>query len=288
MSSTFLNQQTKLVQNASIISTEDDYEYFSDSSLSSSDIGFNLEDIESEFDAELEEEFTIETPKTPIQNINCINKNNVLILIDWDDTIFPTSACRSVSELGNKKPLDIELVHKMCLIVYESLLLMIRLYGSSNIYIVSNADKLWIEKCLNQLSYGYFINIYHLISLYNIQIISSKNKFSHQYPNDSYKWKQLTFEYLVKKHYNKYNVNTVVSIGDSEHEYIASKCVINRLNSNNNKILLHRIKLLKNPSLTQLIEQYELIKKITYLFQSETNEIDIDYFREMKYYKNIK
>eukprot|EP01083_Nonionella_stella_P239960 839305_1 len=139
MSSTFLNQQTKLVQNASIISTEDDYEYFSDSSLSSSDIGFNLEDIESEFDAELEEEFTIETPKTPIQNINCINKNNVLILIDWDDTIFPTSACRSVSELGNKKPLDIELVHKMCLIVYESLLLMIRLYGSSNIYIVSNA-----------------------------------------------------------------------------------------------------------------------------------------------------
>ncbi len=151
----------------------------------------------------------------------------------------------------------------MCLIVYETLLLMIRLYSSNNIYIVSNADKLWIEKCLNQLSYGYFINIYHLISLYNIQIISSKNKFQNRYPNDSYKWKQLTFEYLVKKHlkYNKYNTNTVVSIGDSEHEYIDSERVINRLNNTTiKKILLHRVKLLKNASLAELIEQYQLIK----------------------------
>eukprot|EP00484_Ammonia_sp_Unknown_P030306 CAMPEP_0197034136 /NCGR_PEP_ID=MMETSP1384-20130603/12332_1 /TAXON_ID=29189 /ORGANISM="Ammonia sp." /LENGTH=417 /DNA_ID=CAMNT_0042464021 /DNA_START=103 /DNA_END=1356 /DNA_ORIENTATION=+ len=236
------------------------------------------------------------------------HRDRTLVIFDWDDTLHPTSA---LNESGCK--LDMEEVRKFCLFVYETLLTMIRLYGSSNIYIVSNADKLWIEKCLNQLSGGYFVNIYHLISLYDIQIISAKNEFSSRYPNDSTKWKQLAFEHLVKEHYLKYNQKlylhhienqhndsclqkkakqfSVVCIGDSQHEYIASKRVIHRLNAekpDEKKILLHRIKLLQNPSLKQLIEQYSLIKKIAYLFKSEIEEIDIDYAREMKYYHKHK
>lgn len=181
---------------------------------------------------------------------------------------------------------------------------MIRLYGASNIYIVSNADKLWIEQCLKKLSSGYFVNIYHLIQLYKIQIISAKNQFSKMYPNNQRIWKQLTFEYLVKKHYAMYNILyrhqsnkhfSVVSIGDSEHEYIASKVVINRLNGANGststrkkKILLHRVKLLENPSMAQLVEQYTLIKKVASFFMTEVQEIDIDYKREMINYRRNK
>ena len=239
--------------------------------------------------------------------------DRTLVILDWDDTLHPTSACQSGSKL------DIELIRKFCLSVYETLLTMIRLYGSSNIYIVSNADKLWIEKCLNKLSGGYFVNIYHLISLYQIQIISAKNQFSGQFPGDSTFWKEMVLKQLVEKHHTKYVQNEnklitknknenennndndndgdrnkqfcVVSIGDSHHEYIASKRVINRLNKNiknNKKIILHRIKLLQNPTLKQLIQQYSLIKNISYLFKSEINEINIDYAKEMNKFFHFK
>merc|ERR1719361_746077 len=220
--------------------------------------------------------------------------NQTLIIFDWDDTLHPTSQLRRQSGSA----LDIDSVRSFCLSVYETLLRMIRLYGANNIYIVSNADKLWIQRCLQKLSSGYFVNIYHLIQLYNIQIISAKNQFSKQYPNNQRIWKQLTFEYLVKKHYAIYNILyrqqsnkhfSVVSIGDSENEYVASKVVINRLNASNNsannKILLHRVKLLENPSMAQLVEQYTLIKKIASFFLTERQEINIDYKREMINYR---
>eukprot|EP01083_Nonionella_stella_P014724 41300_1 len=215
------------------------------------------------------------------------SSGNILICLDWDDTLHPTSAFKS--------RLGMESVRTFSLAVYETLLTLIRLYGASNICIVSNADKLWIEQCLNQLSAGNFVNIYHLISLYDIQIISAKNEFSKTYPNDSMKWKQLTFEHLVKKHYAKATKNgdrcVVVSIGDSQHEYIGSKRVIQRLNraiiKAHDKIVLHRIKLLENPTLAQLIDQYQLIQKLAIAFGMQVHEeINIDYLREMKYFLN--
>merc|ERR1712048_229813 len=125
------------------------------------------------------------------------------------------------------------------------------------------------------------------------------NQFEQQYPNDQRIWKQLTFAYLVKKHYAMYRhcrsnkPFCVVSIGDSEHEYVASKLVINRfnaavLNNGHQKILLHRVKLLRNPSIAQLIEQYNLLKKVASFFATEMKEIDIDYERERLYYRALK
>ena len=206
-----------------------------------------------------------------------------------------TCAPVQTSLLKKREKLSLSAVRTFGLRLYETLLSLIRLYGAGNIFIVSNADRVWIEQCLLSLSGGYFVNVYHLISLYDIQIISAKNRFSQLYPNEATTWKQKTIEYLVQQHQRRHQLCeeqhqlAVVCIGDSQHEYIASERVVARLNRGKHgkqRMVLHRVKLLERPTLSQLIEQYSLIQMIAHLFGEQTDAIDIDYEREMRHFQS--
>merc|ERR1719461_1603085 len=74
------------------------------------------------------------------------NRKN-LIIWDWDDTIFPTYSFRTHQHQKDKEFMSKleELVFHIEKI-FDSL---IKVYGSSNIIIITNASKTWINKCLN-------------------------------------------------------------------------------------------------------------------------------------------
>jgi len=224
------------------------------------------------------------------EHVHVVHRSHrTLIIFDWDDTLHPTSL------LKKRQTLSLTEVRAFGLRLYQTLLDLIRLYGASNIFIVSNADRVWIEQCLLSLAGTYWVNVYHLISLFDIQIISAKNRFSALYPNEATAWKEKTIEYLVRKHQRRAVLSAgaeegplaVVCIGDSQHEHIASGRVVARLNAGKHgaeRMVLHRVKLLERPTLKQLTSQYELIAMFAPLFGEQTDAIDIDYEREMRHF----
>ena len=227
----------------------------------------------------------------------CYTKSKTLILLDFDDTLYPSSYIAK-HDINNKYiNIDYQIWKIYCNKSYQLLLKLIKKYGSHNIYIVTNASKKWVNHCLNQLRHSCFMNISHLISQYKISIISAKDTFGKKYPSDSVLWKSLTFKYLIKRHYNEYNKHfkdnngkfIIVCIGDGLSEYYASNYVINQLNHNmiNRKsiFILHRIKLLEKPTIKQLIEEYSLILLLSTIFDKEKIKgMNIDYNQEMNRY----
>ncbi len=94
-------------------------------------------------------------------------------------------------------------------------------------------------------------------------------------------WKALVFKSIVKKHFNLHsasndNIYSIISIGDSEHEFKASLEAMqmilnhNQLNRNNNIVRLHRIKLQERPTINEMVNQTaSLMKEADILAQEE-------------------
>ena len=93
---------------------------------------------------------------------------------------------------------------------------------------------------------------------------------SDDFPQHGAIWKMRAFKSIVKRHFNIFsssdnNVYTMVSIGDSEDEFLASfetKCMIesqNKLNRNNNIVRLHRVKLKNRPRIEDILSQIAML-----------------------------
>ena len=141
-----------------------------------------------------------------------ITKNNTLIILDWDDTLFPTSWTVSknidlINPLMRKKyahsfnNLDIRL---------SGLLTVLQNYGT--VVIITNAMHEWIG-----LSSSVLPRTKPLLQ--NIEIISAREMY--QTKHNMHEWKKLAFKYLISKHYERIRYNNLLSIGDADHEYNA-------------------------------------------------------------------
>ena len=76
--------------------------------------------------------------------INTNDQKKTIILLDFDDTLFPSTCFRNNN-------IDKKLFISYCHKAYELLTSLIIKYGSKNIYIISNATILWILECLKWL-----------------------------------------------------------------------------------------------------------------------------------------
>eukprot|EP01083_Nonionella_stella_P294267 1000492_1 len=109
-------------------------------------------------------------------------KRKNLIVLDWDDTLFPTSAFRTHQHKKDKTFMSklVTLVSYM----EQILIKMINLYGASNIIIVTNASSNWIHKCLNiDIVQNIFLNFQNILLKNKIQTISASTKaITSKYP----------------------------------------------------------------------------------------------------------
>jgi len=187
-----------------------------------------------------------------------INSDTTLIILDWDDTLFPTTwVNKNNIEIMNKQ--YTELIYnkffKNLDIMLEKLFRMLIKCG--NVMIITNALLNWID-----ISSKVIPLTTDFIQRSNfVQIISARGEFSN-YNSDPNEWKRLAF----KKHLNKLNknINNIISVGDAEYEYNA---LINLYSDNILTFkLLKSVKFIRNPNIYQLTEQiqilYESISKI--------------------------
>ena len=168
-----------------------------------------------------------------------INKSNSLVILDWDDTLFPTTWVTSNYINLN----DIEVRNRYLDFFSELDDLLFRLLKKiteiSNVIIVTNALPIWIKISSSVLPKTQYI-------LKKIKIISAKKNFQ-KISNDATEWKRLAFksEVIDKKN--------IISIGDASYEY---KALISLYNE---KRILKSMKFLENPTHEILKEQIEIL-----------------------------
>eukprot|EP01084_Bolivina_argentea_P197295 338134_1 len=199
-----------------------------------------------------------------------------LIIWDFDDTIFPTYAFKTHTNKTDTKFIPKLMI--LATIIEHIFNQMIKLYGAQNICIVTNGKKNWIHKCLNvDIVHGIFVNFQNVLKKHNIQTISASTKeMQIKYPQNYYKWKQVTFSELFKGYFDEKSetsINCITSIGDSLCEYkasdVSSKYLKNRV--------LNRIRFKPNPSITEMIFELQQISTIIDAFGISSNDIEMDF-----------
>lgn len=206
-----------------------------------------------------------------LNKINKIYLTNVFI-IDWDDTLFPTTWV-------NKNNIDFNneisySTYKLYFLELDKTItqLLDSLSDVGDIFIVTNANIKWIKSCLTVLNLSRKIIIEK-----NIRIVSARDSYS-QNNSSPTEWKILTFQDIIEDIMNKINVNikpntiiNIISIGDAIYEYIALINLDNfikmyiknqneKVNSNLN-YLLKNIKFIEKPEFDYVIDQMQVLHK---------------------------
>jgi len=205
-------------------------------------------------------------------------KHRRVCIFDWDDTLFPTSAWISDGKLN--KSATLRALRSIGKAVYDLLAYYLRLFGAKNVRVVTNGTKSWVLKSLRQCSSryreltsdpaDYFAAIYNSFVSLDILVSSARDMHGKDFPQHGVSWKIHAFKSIAKRHFNLFsssdnNVYSLVSIGDSEDEFVASfetKRMLetqNQLNRNNNIVRLHRVKLKKDPRLEDLLSQIAML-----------------------------
>jgi hypothetical protein len=198
------------------------------------------------------------------QKITFINKHNYqllplkkhnIIILDWDDTLFPTSYIRNQDVSSH----DIDKIKIM-----ENLIIKLikKLQKLGKVYIITNASYIW---------FFYTAQIFYprLFNLKNLKIVSARDHYN-QY--DTMFWKIFCINHLFSHVVtNKENLVNLVCIGDSFDEHNACDQLF--------KITQHgslkKIRFSSLPTITQLETELENTLKIIIHFFDFFSSIDI-------------
>jgi len=215
------------------------------------------------------------------QQSQAIAKKTV-VFFDWDDTIFPTTSCiRSQEAIPDG---ELEIFGKAA---YELLLNFINVYSAENIYIVTNGKSGWVSKSLKIMSSrqstgtDYWTAISQLIATSLVgRVISARSIYETAYPKQPAAWKTLVFQQIAIEHFGAdfHGESTIISIGDSSDEFIASGETKKMLATQFGVDPVHlvRMPLQRRPSLKSMIKQFAAINAVVpALNRMESQSIDI-------------
>lgn len=206
------------------------------------------------------------------------NKNKIyltnIFIIDWDDTLFPTTWV-------NKNSIDVLKSHtiqeyKVYFLELDKTIsgLLRSLNQVGDIWIVTNANINWIKSCLMGLE-----QTRKTIISNKIRIVSARDSYSSNSSSPT-EWKILTFqdilEDIINKISNRIKPNTyvnIISIGDAMYEYMAlinldtfiKSYMINNPSCSKSKkqfkYLLKNIKFIEKPEFDFVIDQMNVLNK---------------------------
>lgn len=178
---------------------------------------------------------------------------STIALIDWDDTLFPTSWV-----LNNNIPVKrSELFDKLDTTIYNFLTML-----NCVIYIVTNAMLKWLDTSMAILPKT------SLFIKNNAIIVSAKEQYF-KITDDMNEWKKHAFKDITK---NITNTQHIISIGDAEYEYNALICLNKHVSSD---IFLKTIRLVQKPNINVLIDQLVTLTKTIHQYKNNKRHLDL-------------
>ena len=176
-------------------------------------------------------------------------KNTTITIFDWDDTLFFTNfICpeglnyREIEKFSEKEKNLIKSIENCVKIIMEKAIL------NGEVFIITNSSSGWVEFC----SKKFYPEVYPLLK--KIKIISARDLYEEQYPNDQKTWKLLTFV-NIKNYFNVNKLINIICIGDAIFEIEASELLASKFKH----YYLKTIKFRENPGLKELNKQLSLI-----------------------------
>lgn len=223
-------------------------------------------------------------------NANSLKKKIYLtniFLIDWDDTLFPTTWFNNNNmDINNPNTMS-----KHCKYFKELDKTLSRIINQldmiGDIYIVTNANLGWIRSCLKTLDLTR-----NVIIEKKIRIVSARDCYYESYTSPT-QWKILTFQDIFENMVNKIDrilkpntIFNIISIGDAMYEYIAlinldsfiKSYIDKRTNKLNNiSYFLKNVKFVEKPDYEYLVEQLQVLEKNKDMIINKMGFIDLKF-----------
>ncbi|KAI9906162.1 hypothetical protein PsorP6_014300 [Peronosclerospora sorghi] len=205
-----------------------------------------------------------------------------LILLDWDDTLLPNT---HLAKLGFTSEDQAFQVPNDCVSVLAELANEVETFLTACLklgtcYIVTNGLQGWVERSCER----FLPNIVPLLK--RMTIISARSSFENVFPDRPIEWKIAVYHDILAKRglmqmariqthsgyvqQQECELQQVIALGDSH----VDRCAIQYVAQRTPKIQLKSIKLLDNPSMTQLRKQVHLLG--TFLEQLSTHDETLD------------
>lgn len=197
-----------------------------------------------------------------------ISNKSTLIILDWDDTLFPTSwiTKNNIEIHAIKNEETIECFNQLDIALNKLFKTMLK---CGDILIITNALINWIS-----ISSAILPRISKLLKSTNIKIVSARGEYQ-QVTDNPMDWKKLAFERELNIIMKNKVINNVISIGDAEYEYNA---LINlyRADKKNYK-LLKSVKFIRYPNNHQLLDQINVLENAILDVSMRTTHLDLKF-----------
>lgn len=193
-----------------------------------------------------------------------ITKNKTLIILDWDDTLFPTNWV--ITNGINLTTSDASYKYTIYFQELDRVLskFLKKAINFGKVIIVTNALLDWIK-----ISSIVLPNTYHLLR--NVEIISARGTYKEKSSN-MMDWKMMAFKDVIDKEFTNASLMNVISIGDAEYEYQA---LIALNNKKGIKKYLKSIRFMKNPSHDVLIDQLTVLNNAIQNIWDKDTHLDL-------------
>ncbi|CEG42695.1 uncharacterized protein PHALS_12949 [Plasmopara halstedii] len=233
---------------------------------------------------------------TAVQNAGSISHasekhlvTSPLIILDWDDTLFPNTHLAKLGFSSEDKSFVISQdgVSTLKELAEEVEKFLIACLNIGTCCIVTNGQSGWVERSCKR----FLPNVVPLLE--KITIISARSCFEKIYPDRPIEWKIAVYQDLLAKHgcmqmslsesrddccqQQEHEIQQVIALGDSQGDRCAIQYVARRtLNTQ-----LKSIKLLDNPTITQLQKQLMLLGVYLVQLSSHNETLDLELSTEM-------
>lgn len=202
-----------------------------------------------------------------------MSKHKTLIIFDWDDTLFPTYwTIQNNINLNNKQDQNKYMVTfaKLDSILYQ---IFMKLSKQGQIVIVTNASAKWII-----ISSGMLPNTQKLLRN-DILIVSARDAYQNQYPNQMNIWKKKVFENIASDYFKKKPLQNIISVGDAEYEFNALIDLYDK-NSVINRKLLKTVRFKKEPSFDELMDQLDVFNSCSSKIVDSKGHLDLKFLNK--------
>ena len=190
---------------------------------------------------------------------------DALIILDWDDTLFPTSWIMKsgINIYHNSNKINMIEILRPLDDVLRSFLKKVLSFGEVNI--ITNALTEWVNFCSTLLPKTKPI-------LKKIKVISARDKYQVIFPQIATFWKLFAFNDVSSKE----KKHQIISIGDDISEYLAL------IHLNCKHKILKAIRLLGSPDYRQLLDQLYILCRSFDKVHNQNKHMDLRFTKKIQ------
>mmetsp|Transcript_87073 Transcript_87073/g.198742 ORF Transcript_87073/g.198742 Transcript_87073/m.198742 type:complete len:223 (+) Transcript_87073:115-783(+) len=198
--------------------------------------------------------------------------SSVLIIFDWDDTLFPTSALAELGyDLSGPAP---EAGSRLAEVLSEharetwATLELASQFGTP--MIITAAEEGWVQQTCAKYMPSVLAALHGPDSW--VRVVSARSTYEPLGFEGSFEWKKRAFAAAARRHYGKALgcKRHIVSIGDAEYERMAVQATAAELG-----LLSKSLKLLTAPSFARITEESGLMRQTLDHLVNHHDELDL-------------